>query len=224
MKFLTELRSCKWYFLFLLLLLSAASLLLLLMGKAGSFISLNSFHPFYLNVFFINFTFFGDGIFAICLIAACVYYKRKQPAAALIISFLLSSVIVQVIKNCVAAPRPKLFFEAGQYLYFIDGVTHSGYSSFPSGHTATAFAIATVIVMLMKNKKWQIPVLVIAGLVAYSRIYLAQHFVIDIIIGAITGTVSAIVSIYILKIAKQYKISIRKIQSGEVTHSVTLLQ
>src|SRR5258708_4075350 len=85
-----------------------------------------------------------------------LYRQRKQQAFALLASFLISGLAVQVIKNFVSAPRPKIFFEAGQYLYFINGVSHGGLSSFPSGHTATAFAIATVIALIIKNKKWQL--------------------------------------------------------------------
>jgi hypothetical protein len=43
---------------------------------------------------------------------------------------------VQIIKNLVNAPRPRLFFEAGQYLYFIDGISLANHSSFPSGDDA----------------------------------------------------------------------------------------
>ena len=97
--------------------------------------------------------------------------------------------MVQVIKNLVNAPRPRIFFEQGQYLHFIDGVSLSGVSSFPSGHTATAFAIATVLVLFMKNRNRQVLVLVMALLVGYSRIYLAQHFILDILIGSIIGVI-----------------------------------
>ena len=147
------------------------------------FVQIHFYHPFWLNVFFINYTFIGDGIFALCLIAVLYFYfKQKKLAISLIYAFISSGFVVQIIKNLIHSPRPKLFFESGQYLFFIDGVTHSGKNSFPSGHTATAFAIATVLVVLMKNKNWQIPILFAAILVGYSRIYLAQHFLIDVIL------------------------------------------
>ncbi len=147
----------------------------------------------------------GDGIFAICLIAFLFFYKKKkQQALALLYSFLISGLLAQLIKNLISSPRPKLFFEAGQYLHFIDGVTHASNTSFPSGHTATAFALATVLAMMVKNKKWQLPLLFTAILIGYSRIYLAQHFLIDIIIGAFIGTSSAVLSFYL--VTKPYDI------------------
>ena len=204
-------RQNKIYFTGLVAVLLFSTVFLLINGKAAAFISLNSYHPFLLNVFFINYTFMGDGIFALCLTAAMLFYfKRKQQGLALLYSFLISGIAVQIIKNLVNSPRPKLFFEAGQYLHFIDGVSLANNSSFPSGHTATAFAIATVMVLMMKNKSWQLPILIATLLVGYSRIYLAQHFLLDIIIGAIIGSASGVLSVYLATNIKGIKRSIKK--------------
>ena len=192
-------------------ILFSASLFLAFSGKEAAFISLNSYHPFFLNVFFINYTFMGDGIFAICLIAAMFFYfKRKKMAVALLSSFLISGIASQLLKNMVSSPRPKLYFEAGTYLNFIDGVTLTGNSGFPSGHTATAFAIATVLALMIKNKKWQLLILPAAALVGYSRIYLAQHFLLDVLIGAAIGSSSGILAVYLAKNVKVIKRSIKK--------------
>ena len=181
----------KIYCIGLLTILFSASIFLVFSGKEAAFISLNSYHPFLLNVFFINYTFIGDGIFALGLVAAMLFYfKRKKMTAALFSSFLISGIATQFLKNMVNSPRPKLYFEAGTYLNFIDGVTLTGNSGFPSGHTATAFAIATVLALMIKNKKWQLLILPAAALVGYSRIYLAQHFLLDVIAGALLGSVS----------------------------------
>jgi membrane-associated phospholipid phosphatase len=120
--------------------------------------------------------------------------------------FLISGLAVQLIKNLVNAPGPKLYFEAGTYLNFIDGVTLSDHAAFPSGHTATAFAIATVLVLVMKNRRLQLLILLAAALVGYSRIYLAQHFLLDVTAGALLGTVSGVLSFYLV----QNKITIKR--------------
>lgn len=79
MQCLPNLYKKNWYILSFLLMISIASLFLHSYGKSQSFIALNSYHPFVLNVFFINLTFMGDGIFAICLILLLrlVYKKNK---------------------------------------------------------------------------------------------------------------------------------------------------
>ncbi len=188
-------RSNRSYFFGFLFLMFTGSLLLLLNGKTATFISLNAWHPFWLNVFFINYTFIGDGIFAICLIALYLFiFKKRQQGLALFYAFLLSGITVQLIKNLVNFPRPRLFFEPGQYLFFVDDVSLVNNSGFPSGHTATAFAIATVLILMINNKKWQLPLLLAAVLAGYSRIYLAQHFLTDILAGAVIGISSAMAS------------------------------
>jgi membrane-associated phospholipid phosphatase len=190
-------RSSKGYFIGLSAFFCMGIFLLSFYGKGASFKALNSYHPGPLNEFFINFTFMGDGIFALCLSALYLfYYKRKQQGLALLYAFLFSGIVVQIIKNLISAPRPRLFFEAGQYLQFIDGVSLANNSSFPSGHTTTAFAIATVMILLIKDTKWHWPILGAAILVGYSRIYLAQHFLLDVMIGAAIGTASGLAAVY----------------------------
>ncbi len=201
----------KKYFISFSILFLLSMIFLQTTGKSFSFITLNFYHSFWLNVFFINFTFFGDGIFALCLIAFIFFYKKKkQQALTMLYSFIFSGLTAQIIKNLVHAPRPKLFFESGQYLFFIDGVTHANYASFPSGHTATAFAISTVLALTLKNKKWQLPLLFGAVLVGYSRIYLAQHFLIDVIIGASIGVIAGVCSVYLVTNFKNMMLFFKK--------------
>ena len=61
---------------------------------------------------------------------------------------------------------------------------HSG--SFPSGHSATAFACATVIAWA--SPRLAVPAFVLAALVAWSRVYVGVHWPLDVLGGAILGT------------------------------------
>ena len=191
-------RTSRWYFWALALLFLTGSLLLAIDGKGGSFILLNSYHTDWLNTFFINYTNVGDGLFALFISVILFFYKRKKQALALLLSFLISGLLVQIIKNLVTSPRPRLFFTSGQYTQFIDGVTLSNNSSFPSGHTASAFAVATVLVLTMQNKTWQLPILFAATLAGYSRMYLAQHFLTDVMMGVFLGLIAGIYSVYLV--------------------------
>jgi len=198
---LKEIKSKQTYFFSFFFLLFLSFSFMGIYGKKLSFVLLNSYHSFWLNVFFINYTFIGDGIFAISLIGIIYFYfKKKNLAINVFYSFLISGLGSQIIKNMVNASIPKFYFEPGTYLNFIDGVSKSAYSSFPSGHTATAFAIATVFVLTMKNKNWQLLILSAAVLVGYSRVYLAQHFLIDVTIGALLGCISGLLSFLLVQI------------------------
>ena len=64
-------------------------------------------------------------------------------------------------------------------------------SSFPSGHTTSAFAMATAYGL--QDRELLAPLLIGAAAVGFSRIYLGEHYFLDVIIGAIIGTASAIV-------------------------------
>jgi len=194
-----SIQKCQLFFWSLLTLIISGTLFLLMNGKSESFILLNQYHTFWLNVFFINYTFLGDGIFPICLILLCFFWKKKKLGATLLFAFLFSGIIAQIIKHIVSAPRPKLFFGNSEQWCFINGIHFSLSNSFPSGHTTTAFAIASVLVLMIKDKKFQLPVLLAAALVGFSRIYLGQHFLIDVLIGSIIGTLSGIACVYIVQ-------------------------
>jgi len=64
--------------------------------------------------------------------------------------------------------------------------------SFPSGHTVTAFSTAVVITYWCKNKGWGLPLLLVAILVGYSRMYLSEHFFEDVTAGSVIGVITTV--------------------------------
>lgn len=82
--------------------------------------------------------------------------------------------------------------------------------SMPSGHTSSAFAVATSLTMF--HPKWYIviPSYAWAGSIAYSRMYLGVHYPSDVIAGAIVGCGSAWLTWYINKKIFGKKITKRK--------------
>ena len=169
-------------------------ILLLTKGKTASFLLLNPFHPTLLDYFFIPFTYLGDGLFAVAVIILLMVMRRWPQAWQVLISFLLAALLAQILKNLFSMPRPWEVFEHGEkYAYFIDGVTRRGFSSFPSGHSTTVFALATMLAIFEKNKKWNVVYLLIAVAVGYSRIYLGQHFLTDVLMGSFLGVMTAVI-------------------------------
>ena len=66
--------------------------------------------------------------------------------------------------------------------------------SFPSGHTAIAFAAGTMWAAIIPKMRWVF--FAVAGLVGFSRVYLGVHFPFDVLYGAVLGTV---VSVYVAR-------------------------
>lgn len=165
---------------------------LLTEGKAASFLYLNPYHQTSLDSFFIYLTFLGDGLFSMTVFLILLLLRRYSQAFQLMTAFLVSALFAQILKSLFSMPRPKEFFSAGQYAYFINGVTHTGFSSFPSGHSTSVFALATLLALFAKNKKWNILYLFGAVAVGYSRIYLGQHFLGDVLVGSFLGVSLAV--------------------------------
>ena len=63
--------------------------------------------------------------------------------------------------------------------------------SFPSGHTIASFEAAGVIAL--NNKKWGIPALILASLIAFSRLYLYVHYPTDVLVSVLLGLALAFV-------------------------------
>ena len=101
--------------------------------------------------------------------------------AALLADVLLCNV---VIKNLVARTRPFDVNTAVQLL-----VAKPRDYSFPSGHTAASFASVTALYLAGEKKLWKIA-LVLAVLIAFSRLYLYVHYPTDVLGGIITGAIA----------------------------------
>jgi undecaprenyl-diphosphatase len=97
--------------------------------------------------------------------------------------FAFTTIAVHLVKRRVKRKRPVAHLE----VRFLVPVTRAG--SFPSGHTATTFALATVVAWHFPH--WAAPVFLLAVLVGYSRVYVGVHFVSDVVAAALIGTASA---------------------------------
>jgi membrane-associated phospholipid phosphatase len=146
-------------------------------------------HTKWLDQVFIKFTFLGDGLFSI-IIAAFLFLVRKLRRLSLyiIITYLVSGIAALVLKRIFMAPRPREIINSHLYTSFLNGITGSGWDSFPSGHTTSVFALATVLALNINKKSWGLLFLIMAIITGYSRIYLGQHFLQDVLAGAVLGT------------------------------------
>ncbi len=198
-----QVKYSKYFFIFSVIFELIGIILLLFFTKPEIQIFINKHHSTFADFFFKNITYLGTGYFLGLLFLLLIFFSRKD-ALIVLLSSLLMLGIVSLLKFLIFAERPVSYFQYifhTDYLFhFVEGVKIHYYGSFPSGHTATAFTLFLLAASLpkTKNKIWQILFFILALLVAYSRMYLMQHFLIDLMFGAIVGIVCVYFSIFII--------------------------
>lgn len=141
-------------------------------------------------------THLGDGgIFWIIMAALlmCIPKTRKTGlvcAVSMIIGLIATNLI---LKNLVGRVRP---YELIEGLTILIKTPHDW--SFPSGHTTNAFAAAWVMFTRLP-KKYGVPALILAILIALSRMYVGVHYPTDVLGGVIVGCSAAWCAGWILR-------------------------
>jgi len=134
----------------------------------------------------------GNGWTTIALSAILLLFNYGK-ALFMAIAYAVTSIIAQIIKHIFDAPRPSLYFQNQlSHIHLVQGVDMLRLHSFPSGHTVTAFSTTVLITYWCKNKLWGFPLLLVAILVGYSRMYLSEHFFEDVTAGSVIGVITTV--------------------------------
>ena len=146
------------------------------------------------------------------LIVVLLLFYRAGWATFMASNLLLTTLIVQPIKYIVHAPRPLTWFAENCpdiSLPLVEGVRMNHWLSFPSGHTTTFFALffCMSIILCAENIKGKYILSFIcflcASFGAYTRIYLSQHFALDIFAGILIAILSTLLVYYFLVLKTQ---------------------
>ncbi len=185
------------------LLWSILAIILALFTKSEIHLFLNQFHSGFFDLFFRLLTHLGDGLFLTLVAVVCLFISFRK-ALTLGLAGILTGLLIQMLKRGVFEHilRPKAYFEGVASLYLVPGVEVHEYYSFPSGHAAAAFSLFFLLAVFIMNKTAQIALFFSFVLIAYSRVYLSQHFLVDIFFGAFTGLLSAIIAVILFDKAK----------------------
>jgi membrane-associated phospholipid phosphatase len=101
----------------------------------------------------------------------------------------VSGIAANIVKFILGRARPGLFFHEGIYGLDWFNAAHA-WTSFPSGHSATAFSVAAALVLLYPGTA---PLFYgAAAIIAFSRIFLGQHYLSDVIAGSFLGIATSI--------------------------------
>jgi membrane-associated phospholipid phosphatase len=170
-----------------LIVLVALVVLCFLIPKGEDIILINGNHSSFLDSFFKLYTNLGDGLIFLPVVIILLFVRYEYALIGAIAS-IFHGLLISLFKRLLFpdSPRPKAYMD-NDLIHFVSGVKVHAAHSFPSGHTATAFCLALFVAYACKNKWVTILTILYAVLVGYSRVYLAQHFLIDAVAGAIIG-------------------------------------
>jgi membrane-associated phospholipid phosphatase len=114
--------------------------------------------------------------------------RRRFPLGAVLgaVSYLVAEGLSSLLKGVFDRPRPSVVDPA---VHPLVAVPHNG--SMPSTHAASAFAAAVAVGLVHPRLRW--PLLALAALIAFSRVWLGVHYPTDVIAGAALGAVIALV-------------------------------
>ena len=174
-------------------------IVLIAIHKSTIHLILNQYHSPFFDSFFKNITHLGDGLTPAFIAVVMLLFFSFRKAFIVGIGASVAGLLAQFFKRVVFPDylRPKAYFNNIIELYLVPNVEVHDFFSFPSGHATTSFFLFFALAWMTNNKGWKVFWLFMAFITGYSRIYLSQHFLVDVYFGALLGITMATASILI---------------------------
>lgn len=132
-------------------------------------------------------------VWIVICVVMLFFRKTRMWAVAGLVAMLVTWLSGEVImKNLIGRVRPCNVNTAVDMI-----VSRPSSFSFPSGHTSSSFACATVIYKM--SRKWGIAALILAALIGFSRLYNYVHFPTDVLAGMIWGILLASIVVFVFR-------------------------
>jgi membrane-associated phospholipid phosphatase len=129
----------------------------------------------------------NPGLVVLFFLVAGVCYRSRSwvaYAAAMAISGLTAGILAQIVKHIIGRARPELWLGPAHY-------APGSSTSFPSGHTVGAFALAGVLVFTARSRTLRVIAFVLAAAVGISRILAFRHWPSDVCASMFVGVTAA---------------------------------
>ncbi|MBC7425919.1 MAG: phosphatase PAP2 family protein [Bacteroidia bacterium] len=125
------------------------------------------------------------------IVFVCIYafFRKIKWFTASVAAFSIGGLLVGISKLWLfnGYPRPFASIKAPKVLHIVEGMIIHSTNSFPSGHTLSAFVGLSLLAYMTTNNSVKTLCFILACMVAVSRMYLGQHFFVDVYAGAIIG-------------------------------------
>ena len=173
---------------------------------------IQTLHTPFLDKIMVFITRLGDAgiIWIVLSIVLLLIPKTRKSGAVMVVALVVDVLLCNIVlKNLVARTRP---YDVNTGVHLLVAKLHD--YSFPSGHTAASFASVTALYLAGERKLWK-PALVLACLIAVSRLYLYVHYPTDVLGGMVFGILAGFAGYWIVKLLEA-KLSGRKNAGNQI--------
>ena len=126
-----------------------------------------------------------------------LFNKLSSYAGFMLATVIIGGIVGQVLKTIIGRARPKFFEEFGSHYFQHFHAPGYDFASMPSGHSITIASIAVVMMLLLPKFKYLW--LLIAVIIAFSRVVVTSHYPSDVVFGFYMGTYSSLYIYYWMK-------------------------
>jgi len=144
------------------------------------------------------FTFLGISYVIIFVWLPLWLQGRKDAAFDVLILVVLATAAAEILKLIVDRSRPSLELDD------VNTIVSASGPSFPSAHATRAFAVACLI-WIVEPRRYGVVAVIVASLIAVSRVYIGVHWPTDVLAGAVLGVAIAVVFMNFTKHSVRYQ-------------------
>ncbi|MBP5723259.1 MAG: phosphatase PAP2 family protein [Bacteroidales bacterium] len=152
-----------------------------------------------LDPFFIAYSQVFEG-WCVVIIAMVLIFVSKKKLLMFVVAGLLCCAITLLLKDIVIGnmPRPTKFLPLDSFKHLLADISiYEKQYSFPSGHSTLAFSLMALFSASARKNIWCVIFFFVALFAAFSRIYLLQHFFVDVYAGACIGTAISVLVLFL---------------------------
>ena len=175
--------------------------LLIFYKKEETLLMINGHYSSLLDTLMYHITRLPELAYVLFVLALGLFTQRRFFLAVVIaMSICGLTIILNKYLIFADAPRPLRYLtDHNISFHHVPGIQHHSNGSFPSGHTMSAFCALALAAFISKNKGMQFFFFLLALVSGYSRVYVAQHYLIDVYAGSIIGFTIALITFVIFE-------------------------
>lgn len=174
--------------------LALALIAMAFVGKLELHARINCCHAALLDRFFALITHAADGMVPTGLALVLLFTREARAFLMMGVSAGASALVAQLLKRGFFSDhgRPVRFRDELGAMDWVHGIDLHAQMSFPSGHATAAYSMCLAFAVVLGRRSWAVPLALLAALMAFSRVYLSQHFLADIAAGSVIGALTAL--------------------------------